>query len=186
MLAGCSGDDESSQCFVNTCRETIREQLDVEPTRLAVVSGTVELGYASSYENEAGELGYEIGFISGRFGRQVADGWDVDRLSARAEAADDRTLTWSLSAETGRAFANDKITTAEFISRIFDDLTVEWPPPSSDVETSPYLLLTVSEKFCGARAALTTYVATRDSCWTCTVELVGLQKTYEKHHLYRQ
>ena len=75
MLAGCSGDgEENSQSSVDTYRQKMREELDIKLTQLAVVSGTVGLKYTSSCENKAGELNHKRGLISGRFGRQVAEG----------------------------------------------------------------------------------------------------------------
>jgi len=108
---------------VDGYRSSLREELDITVTRLEVRDGTVVLAYESGYETDTAEWGYEVGFISARFGRFVADGWDVDGLSGRVTASDGRTLAWEVSAETARAFATDEITVDECVDRIFDSMT---------------------------------------------------------------
>lgn len=129
-LAGCSGDQSNGgtddrTSFLRDYREVIVQELDIEIAQLRVQDGAVRLQYTSSFATDTEELGYEVGFISGRFGRFVADGWSVDRLAASADTADGKTLSWSVSAETARAFATDEITVDEFIDRVFATVTVE-------------------------------------------------------------
>lgn len=104
-------------------RSSLRQELDITIARLEVQDGTVLLAYESGYQTDTAEWGYEVGFISARFGRFVADGWDVDTLSGRVTASDGRTLGWEVSAETARAFVADEVTVDEFVERIFESMT---------------------------------------------------------------
>lgn len=136
-LAGCSGggdgggngggtgggDGGGGGSDIDEYRSSLREELDITITRLEVRGGTVELAYESGYQTDTAEWGYEVGFISARFGRFVADGWDVDGLSGQVTASDGRTLAWEVSAETARAFVTDEITADEFVDRIFASMT---------------------------------------------------------------
>lgn len=126
-LAGCAGgpvgDDDPPTAA--DYREQLLEELAITIERLAVVDGRVVLEYTSDYETDTERLGYEIGFVSGRFANLVGNGWDVEGLVATVTTADDARLTWRIDRETARAFAADEITVDEFLTRIFDSMTVE-------------------------------------------------------------
>jgi hypothetical protein len=124
-LAGCIGDggDAGEPADVAAFRETITSELAISLERLERRGGTVRLSYRSNHETETESWGYEVGFVSGRFGRFVVDGWDVTRLEGTVTGREGRTLTWELAAETAAAFVNDDITAEAFIDEVFGSMT---------------------------------------------------------------
>jgi len=125
-LAGCSGDDGGGdQGTIDSYRGRLGSELDIAVRELSVDAGVVTLDYESTHASDSSEWGYEVGFVSGRFGREVSDGWDVDRLEARVTGADDRTFVWEVAADLARAFVEDEIPASEFVDRVFASMSEE-------------------------------------------------------------
>lgn len=125
-LAGCSGDDgDSGQGNLDSYRDRLGSELDVTIRELSADEGVVTLAYESTHASDTSEWGYEVGFVSGRFGREVSDGWDVDGLDARVTGADDRTLSWEVSAGLAQAFVAGEVPASEFVDRLFRSMSEE-------------------------------------------------------------
>jgi len=133
-LAGCAGETDDGgdggggdegPPGVDSFRSRITQELDITVETLEERDREVVLVYESTRQTESGRWGYEVGFISARFARLVADGWDVDGLAATVTGREGRRRSWTVSAETGRAFIDDEITVDEFVDRVFDSMTEE-------------------------------------------------------------
>ena len=131
-LAGCSGDDDgdggsgrSTEEALDSYRERLDTQLDVTIQELSQSDGVVTLVYESTHVADTSEWGYEVGFASGRFGRELSDGWDADRLDGTVTGADDRTFSWGVDAEDALAFVEGDVTASEFVDRIFESMSEE-------------------------------------------------------------
>jgi len=125
-VAGCSGDDgRSNEEALESYRERLDTQLDVTIQELSQAGGVVMLAYESTHVFDTSEWGYEIGFAGGRFGREISDGWDADRLDGTVTGADDRTFSWAVDADDALAFVEGDLTASEFVDRIFESLTEE-------------------------------------------------------------
>jgi len=126
--AGCSGDDggdSGDQGTIDSYRGRLDSELEITIRELSAESGTVTLAYESTQVSDTSEWGYEVGFVSGRFGREVSDGWNVDRLEARVTGADGRTFAWVVDAGLARAFVEDEVSASEFVDRIFASMSEE-------------------------------------------------------------
>ena len=80
---------------------------------------------SSTHVYDTSEWGYEVGFASGRFGRELSDGWDADRLDGTVTDADDRTFSWGVDAEDALGFVEGDVTASEFVDRIFNSMSEE-------------------------------------------------------------
>jgi hypothetical protein len=103
-LAGCGsdggdgGDGNGEPADVAAFREEITSELAVSIERLERQAGTVHLRYRSNYATETESWGYEVGYICGRFGRVVVDGWE---LTVDATGEDGPTAQQVLAADCG-------------------------------------------------------------------------------------
>ena len=125
-LAGCSGNDgDSGRGSLDSYRDRLDTELDVTIRQLSVDDRVVTLQYESTHAAGSSEWGYEVGFVGGRFGREVSDGWAVDRLSAQVTGTDDRTLAWEVGAGLAQAFVEGEVPASAFIDRIFGSMREE-------------------------------------------------------------
>jgi hypothetical protein len=80
-LAGCSGDDgDSGQGNLDSYRDRLDAELDVTIRQLSVDGRVVTLRYESTHAAGTSEWGYEVGFVGGRFGREVPASAFTDRI----------------------------------------------------------------------------------------------------------
>jgi hypothetical protein len=97
------------------------EQRGITVERLVSEDGTVELTYETtrvSYQ----ELGAEVGTVAGAYFREVADGWEVERLDAVVLRNGERLATWHAESAWLGEYQSNEITGEELSLRVLETL----------------------------------------------------------------
>lgn len=97
------------------------EQRDIVVEELVREGSTVALTYETT-RTDYNELGAEIGTIAGAYFREVADGWDVERLDALVLRDGERIATWHAKSAWLREYQNGEITGEELSLRVLQTL----------------------------------------------------------------
>ncbi|MHB9285633.1 hypothetical protein ACKVMT_01165 [Halobacteriales archaeon Cl-PHB] len=105
---------------IQAYKQGIEKNTDVTIDRLTREGDEIVLEYHSEHGRQDSKFGENIGFVAATFAVYVGNGWDVERLSVTTTTGDGGVYTWHVTRRTARAFYEERITTDEFVDRIFE------------------------------------------------------------------
>lgn len=117
--------EDGPRSYLEAFELAIRSESDVSPERLVSEDGTVTFAYRSAHESRTQEWRREVVFLAGVFAGVVSQGWEADRLDARATGTGGRVLTWHVTRDLAVAFATGEVDSGTFGQRVGE--TVDAP-----------------------------------------------------------